>query len=128
VVLSRRLPADDDAPRTARTLMAQLHLAMGPLDGHRATDLDVAVSELVTNAVLHSGASEIELCLSLNESTVRIEVGDPGRSRFDWPPEGSTPADDNGGGWGLRLVATFTDRHGIDRRPNTVAWCELDLI
>jgi hypothetical protein len=32
-----------------------------------------------------------------------------------------------GGHWGLALVQQLCDRSGIDWRPSTVAWCEIDL-
>jgi anti-sigma regulatory factor (Ser/Thr protein kinase) len=96
---------------------------MGALDGQRRADLHVAVSELVTNAVVHGPSGEVSLHISLDGRTIRVEVADEGMQPFEWPevPEPSQT------GWGLALVRSFTDRCGIDRRPFTVAWCELDF-
>ena len=84
-------------------------------------DLLVAVSELVTNAVLHAG-SEIRLRVKARPSRVRIEV-------FDGSPHLPRPIGAEGvaaTGRGLRLVAELVDRWGAQADgEGKVVWCEV---
>jgi anti-sigma regulatory factor (Ser/Thr protein kinase) len=120
-VLAGTFATDADAPRGARSLVEEIPWSLD--DGTRA-DLHVALSELVANAVVHAPDGEIEVRILLEDDTVRIEVADEGTEPFDWPPE-ATP--DHATGWGLHMVKAFTDRCGIEHRPWTVVWCEVDL-
>ncbi|WP_411576904.1 ATP-binding protein [Streptomyces sp. SCSIO ZS0520] len=43
-----------------------------------AEDVQLVVSALLTNAVLHSGADEVTLTLRFIDGLVRIDVHDPG--------------------------------------------------
>jgi anti-sigma regulatory factor (Ser/Thr protein kinase) len=115
-----RLPTDHDAPRAARDAAADVLDRLGCGD-QRSEDLALAVSELVTNAVVHGPGGEIELCFTATTSMIRVEVCDSGATTFDWPPQ------EGGGHWGLGLVRIFSDRAGVDHAPTTVAWCEFDL-
>jgi anti-sigma regulatory factor (Ser/Thr protein kinase) len=91
--------------------------------GHaRAEDLALVVSELVTNAVVHGPAGELELRLEATPTMMlRVEVADGGTATFAWP------ADTVEGHWGLNLVNIFSDRSGVIRDPTTCVWCEFDL-
>jgi PAS domain S-box-containing protein len=84
-------------------------------------DLLVAVSELVTNAVLHAG-SEIRLRVRTLPSWVRIEV-------FDGSPHLPRTIGAEGvaaTGRGLRLVAELVDRWGAEAEGGgKVVWCEV---
>lgn len=82
----------------------------------------LAVSELVTNAVEHSAGSRIQVRVRVTRRTMRVEVSDAGTRPFS--PSGSPG--ESVRGRGLLLVDALTDRSGIDRRPNTVAWFEID--
>jgi anti-sigma regulatory factor (Ser/Thr protein kinase) len=117
-LVERRLRADQDAPRWARALATEIGRS---LDNHTAASLYLAISELVTNAVVHGPEDDVTVRLERSGATVRVEVSDAGVTAFD--PTGS-PRDRT---HGLEIVRAFTDRFGVDRRPNTVAWCELDL-
>ena len=85
----------------------------------------VMVSELVTNSVLHGGASErdqIELALAWRPDSLRVEVMDKG------PGFGASLADpDRQGGWGLQLVERMADRWGVIRTDATIVWFEMLL-
>jgi two-component sensor histidine kinase len=116
-----RLPSTIDAPRLARNAAADLLASLHIGDG-RADDLALVVSELVTNAVLHGADGRVELRLVATPSMIRVEVSDTGTDAFPWPKPGS-----HGRRHGLDLVTVFSDRCGVDRRPWTVTWCELDL-
>jgi anti-sigma regulatory factor (Ser/Thr protein kinase) len=120
-VMVRRLVTDEDAPRTARDLANRLLAHLGCGD-HRRDDLELVVSEMVSNAVLHGPPGEVEFRVVGTEDVIRVEVSDRGVEPFRRPSELS-PA----GHWGLGLVAEFSDRFGIERKPSTCVWCELDL-
>jgi len=116
----RRFPKDVDAPRGARALLEEISAGVSEGD---CADLNIAVSELVTNAVVHgSGMVTVRVCR--DSDAVRIEVIDDGGRPFAWP---EPPAVDHDGGWGLHVVETFTDRYGIDLEHSTMVWCEKDL-
>ena len=74
-----------------------------------AQALELAVSELVTNAVMH-GAGSIEVQLSAHGPEVRLEVVDEG----DGSPAVRDQRDDEYGGWGLRLVQELADSWGSE--------------
>jgi PAS domain S-box-containing protein len=84
-------------------------------------DLVIAVSELVTNAVLHAG-SGIRLRVLARPTRVRIEVFD------DSPHLPRTRGAEGVGvtGRGLRLVAELADRWGAEAEgEGKVVWCEV---
>jgi anti-sigma regulatory factor (Ser/Thr protein kinase) len=87
--------------------------------------LALLVSELVSNAVLHSDASEaseIELCArQLGQDAMRVEVIDQGSGFTPTPRDPSQPD----AGYGLHLVEMQTTRWGVDRRGGTRVWFEL---
>jgi serine/threonine-protein kinase RsbW len=117
-----RLVCDESAPAQARAAIRSLN-PRAPLIG----DAMLVVSELVTNAVRHSGCDatdHIELRAALLGSAVRIEVRDPGRTR-------SIPCvaieGDHFGGMGLRLVEALSDSWGAERGGEQVVWAEISL-
>ena len=119
-VFERQLTADEDAPRVARAMAREF--AVG-LDDHHAANLYLAVSELVTNAVLHAPGVGVIVRLLRTRWSIRLEVCDEGTDGFVWPDaelDGRRPH-------GLDLVQHFTDRCGVDSVPETVAWCEFDM-
>ncbi|MFF7457023.1 ATP-binding protein [Kitasatospora sp. NPDC008115] len=88
------------------------------------TDVVLLVSELVTNAVRHTGGPGT-LLLARGGSLLRIEVTDssprPPRSRRPRRPEDL-------GGLGLFLLARLTRRWGWYRHgPGKAVWCEVFL-
>ncbi len=87
--------------------------------------LTLLVSELVSNAVLHSDASEaseIELCArQLGQSAMRVEVTDRG-SGFAPVARDASQSD---AGYGLHLVEMQASRWGVDRHRGTRVWFEL---
>jgi anti-sigma regulatory factor (Ser/Thr protein kinase) len=107
------------APGEARRLVHDL-LAESPLAG-RSDDLELAASELVTNALLH-GRPPLEVVAWVNPRAARIEVHDasPLAPTFSLlEPSGMT-------GRGLLLVDAATDAFGVDPEPGgKVVWCEV---
>jgi anti-sigma regulatory factor (Ser/Thr protein kinase) len=121
--IARSLPLSARAPQSVRSLFDDLGagLPTSVLDGAR-----LVASELVTNAVKHSGLAEgtpIQVRIAVDPRRVRIEVCDQGqgfkRRRRD---REATPS-----GWGLHLVRKMSDRWGIQGNHRTVAWAEFDL-
>lgn len=81
-------------------------------------DLEVVVSELVTNAIRH-GRPEITLTLAVDGPRVRGEVVDHGPGM----PRPRTPADDEAGGRGLAIVQACTRRWGVTPLPDGHGKC-----
>lgn len=102
-------------------------LGMGT-DESLAETLVLLVSELVTNAVVHTGRPAVlrvllSGCLATGRGTVRIEVVDASGS----PPRRRPTHDEATGGRGLALVAGLADRWGWRQEgAGKRIWCELD--
>jgi anti-sigma regulatory factor (Ser/Thr protein kinase) len=122
--LDRELPASPEAAREARNALGELAAIVPP---DHFDDLRLLVTELVTNSLRHGhlGAGDaIRLVVQMEPSSLRVEVRDPG-SGFDVPAPPQTP--DMGAGWGLYLLGHIADRWGINGRPSTCVWFEMDL-
>ena len=95
---------------------------MGPVS---LATLTLLVSELVSNAVLHSDAppsSHILLCAHpLGKAGVRVEVTDQGSGFVPAPRD---PIQRHGG-YGLHLVDQQTTSWGVDRQGGTRVWFEM---
>src|SRR5436190_1520934 len=83
------------------------------------------LSELVSNAVFHSGlepSASVHLRVELTDQVLRVEVCDegPGFSREGRPAPGTDHH-----GWGLLIVERLTTRWGIQDPPVTTVWAEL---
>ena len=119
-----RLASTADAAAEARRAVEGLALALSP---RRHRDVQLLVSEVVTNAVRHAGLQtddRIRVTGCLHDGTVRVEVHDPG-SGFE--PREQDPDPARASGWGLFLVAELADRWGVERAdPGTRVWFEVD--
>ena len=94
---------EPDAVPRARRFTAQV------LEGHAAcSDAQLAVTELVTNALLHGEHPVLLRVLPLPHA-VRIEVHDAGRA----VPVQLRPSVDAMTGRGLALIATLASRWGV---------------
>ncbi len=113
------LRAVPDSAPVARAALRDL-IAGSPF-AERVDDGELALSELVTNAVLH-GRDPIVLRLVLGEHCLRVEVGDgspvsPSFSMLD--PTAVT-------GRGLMLISAASDRWGVEPHPQGKrVWFEL---
>ncbi|MFI8371350.1 ATP-binding protein [Streptomyces sp. NPDC085466] len=88
-----------------------------------AETLVLLISELVTNAVVHTGCPAVLRMLFAAEGGVRVEVAD----RSDRPPRPRHAAGEDTNGRGLELVDGLADRWGW--QPEGVGkriWCEVD--
>lgn len=123
-IIDLTLEPQPDAPaRARRALLALREMVDEGVWG----DVQLLVSELVTNSLLHAGLADedrIELAVRVNDRRVRVEVADPGGA-FALSPD-REDEDDGIGGWGLYLVEQLADRWGLDRGGATRMWFELD--
>ena len=114
-----RLAADPHVVATARRHAVEV--CRDILDARRCDDLELAVSELVTNAIRHGGAP-VTLSVEPHGSTVRVEVTD-GSPALTMPP---APAELEPGRRGLRLVSAVCRAwgwHQVD--GGKCVWCEI---
>jgi DNA-binding NarL/FixJ family response regulator len=114
------LPADLASVRRARWFTRD---RLEAWDGGMAvSDTLVVVSELVANALTHTG-SGCRLRLSFGVSAVRVEVVDDGSGT----PEPRPPSATREGGRGLHLIDALTTAWGIEMVPDggKVVWAEL---
>jgi anti-sigma regulatory factor (Ser/Thr protein kinase) len=85
------------------------------------------LTELVTNAVRHGGASDglpVEVAVTRSPRGVRIVVRDPGAG-FEWRGRETTSVREESG-YGLLLVDRMASRWGIVRGESaTTVWFEL---
>ena len=87
----------------------------------RVDDAVLAVSELVTNAVVHAG-TDCELVICAHPDAVRVAVRDFSASM----PVRQSPSADATGGRGLLLVAELSDDFGVDALDvGKVVWFSL---
>ena len=115
----RRLPPDPASPGAARRFAADVLAQWG--GDELADTVALLVSELVTNAVLHT-AADVELCLCLELELLRVEVVDEsGR-----PPERREADDEATSGRGLFIVDALADAWGVEPRgAGKAVWFEL---
>ncbi len=117
-----KLRCDVDAPAAARDAVRSL---VGPRPN--VSDAMLVASELVSNAVRHSGATEDELLtvmLKVDGGEMSITVVDPGRSGTVARPRGKP---DPSGGFGLRLVEELAIRWGASRADGHRVWAALPV-
>jgi serine/threonine-protein kinase RsbW len=118
------LPLDGRGPRAARTVVDGLRGRVAPAV---VDDAQLVVSELVTNAVRHSGVSDggaVVLCVELTGTMLRLEVRDPGRGGLIAP---RAPDLEDGGGFGLHVVRALSERWGLEQVAvgGTRVWAQL---
>jgi anti-sigma regulatory factor (Ser/Thr protein kinase) len=115
------LPCDDEAPGMVRDALessSETRWALG--------DAMLVASELVTNAVLHSGCSgdhPIKVEVRLQADRLLIMVRDPGLSGAD----ALARQNETGGGWGLTVVDELAQRWGTERGEDYCVWAEVAL-
>jgi anti-sigma regulatory factor (Ser/Thr protein kinase) len=121
--LALELTRNLEAPSVARAAM------MGRCDGFELDPslchtLVLLVSEVVSNAVLHSRGpvdAPIMLAATVTDTVIRVTVTDAGGG---FTPKSRAP-DTKHGGYGLYLVDKAAERWGVDRVGGTRVWFEL---
>jgi anti-sigma regulatory factor (Ser/Thr protein kinase) len=89
-------------------------------------NLELAVTEVFTNAVRHGGTdADIRLALTPKDGYMCVQVTDSGAGLV--PKPGAIGADDEGG-YGLFFVERLTRRWGVTRENSrTRVWFEVDF-
>jgi anti-sigma regulatory factor (Ser/Thr protein kinase) len=119
--LTLRLSGGSTAPARARSAVRSLDRTLADL----RDDVDLLVSELVTNSVLHADADHVELHAEASPSGVHIEVSDPGPG-FDKEGAKREPSIKGDGGFGLHIVEMVANRWGVERQRSAFVWFEID--
>jgi signal transduction histidine kinase len=109
------------APSRARTALRSLERTLGELKD----DVDLLVSELVSNSVVHVNADRVELHAAAGPDVVRVEVSDPGPG-FRPDEARREPSLTGEGGYGLNIVAIVANRWGATTNGDSRVWFEID--
>jgi anti-sigma regulatory factor (Ser/Thr protein kinase) len=120
-LLSIELACDRSAPAIVRTELSEVSDQTWPLD-----DVLLVASELVTNAVRHSGCHDthtLEVIVRLRHGRLLISVHDPGISGAAAEP--TEPKSTEPGGWGLRIIDELSEHWGAERPDGYRVWAEL---
>ena len=122
-MVSLHLPCDGHAPGKVREALAAVSA------GHPAFgDAMLVASELVTNAVRHSGAGgeeKLEVLISRRDDDLLISVLDPGTSGVAARTAG--PTDEGFGGFGLIVVQQLASQWGEERDGGYRVWARVPL-
>jgi len=107
----------------ARIALREAEFVDGLADGVRI-DLELLVSELVSNGVRHAHAEDLTLGVERVADCLRVRCWDDGPG-FEGPPR--PPSVIGQGGFGLMLVDRLADRWGVDRLApgGCCVWFEL---
>ena len=122
-ILALDLPCDPNAPRIVRDALHELDWL-----GWVLGDVTLVASELVANAVTHSGAQSgdtVQVRAELGDDHLRIAVHDPGRSGLVAHIRSGDP--ERGGGWGLLIVEQLSRQWGCETDGGQVVWAEVAL-
>ena len=118
MILQRQLPRDRTAVPAARALMREQFA--GKIGRRQLVDLELAVTELVANAVMH-GSGPIELRVELDDGTVRGQIIDQGEG---FEAELRERGAEEVGGRGLMIVGALSARWGVFEGSSHV-WFEI---
>ena len=98
----------------------------GRMAGDRLRDTELVVSELVSNAVLHSPrATVLEVWIGADAGSLRVEVSYAGERPPGAPPILPPPHSERGRG--LAIVDALADRWGACGDGVTQVWFEMDV-
>jgi anti-sigma regulatory factor (Ser/Thr protein kinase) len=127
MVFDCQLPGGPAAPRAARSLIRE---RLGPhLSAEEAFELELLITELVTNAVRHGGmrdGHEVHLVMGVSDDTVRVEVRDRGPGFARRPaPEARDHDLEDAGGFGLVLLDRFAREWGVDVEDGARVWADI---
>lgn len=116
-VLAAPFDAAADARRAVRAL---------PVGTATSETLELLVSELVANAVLHAGGDLVSLQITAHPDRVRLAVQDGGPGFAAPPVDRADPL--TAGGRGCRIVDVLSDAWGIESdEGGCTMWCELGM-
>jgi anti-sigma regulatory factor (Ser/Thr protein kinase) len=117
------LVAEPVAVRHARAWLSTLASAL--IDEARRADLELVLTEIVTNAVRHGAAGgRLVVAATPKPEFLCVQVTDEGPGLV--PRPGAMASDENGG-FGLFIVERLTRRWGVTRENrHTRVWFEFD--
>lgn len=116
------LPSRPESAATARRLAQVVVLRQWGLTPKMTEDAVLLVSELVGNAVRHTGARVFGLRMRRRRGWIRVEVRDPSRGLPCLMPVQELDVS----GRGLFLVDKLSDRWGVDLLPRgKTTWFEM---
>ncbi|MFF0364701.1 ATP-binding protein [Streptomyces fungicidicus] len=119
------LPSRPESAATARRLVQVVVLREWGLTPALTEDAVLLVSELVGNAVRHTGARVFGLRMRHRRGWIRVEVRDPSRGLPCLMPV----QDMDVSGRGLFLVDALADRWGVDLLPRgKTTWFEMRVL
>jgi anti-sigma regulatory factor (Ser/Thr protein kinase) len=121
--LELRLRREQTAPAQARAAVSEWCEPLA-LPTARLQALVLLVSEVVSNAVLHSTApadSSVTLTAQLDGENVRVRVSDAGGGFEPRPRDPARLSD----GYGLFLLDKIASRWGVEDSRSTSVWFEL---
>jgi anti-sigma regulatory factor (Ser/Thr protein kinase) len=121
--VAREFPATLHAARDVAEVLAPLAQDLGP---ELSADLRLLATELVANAVRHTGVADgsLEVRVRLTGDVVHLSVADDGPG-FP-PPEKPVTLPEGPGGWGLYLVDQCAARWGTEHGDRHLVWLELE--
>lgn len=116
-----RLPAQRSSVSTARVRVSD-RLRQWGVCGETLDDAILVLSELFTNAVVHTDSNEITCRLCGGAERLYLAIADQGRATADHDPR-----DPDEGGRGLLLVGALAERWGVarDHSHGRVVWAIL---
>lgn len=116
------LPSRPESAAAARRLAQVVLLRQWGLTPRMTEDAVLLVSELVGNAVRHTGARVFGLRMRHRRGWIRVEIRDPSRGLPCLMPVQETDVS----GRGLFLVDKLSDRWGVDLLPRgKTTWFEM---
>ncbi|KOG64187.1 ATP-binding protein [Streptomyces rimosus] len=120
-----RMPSRPESALTARRLTHSVLLGRWSLSPQLTEHAVLLVSELVGNAVRHTGARTFGLRILRRRGWIRIEVRDPSRGLPCLMPVHEMDIS----GRGLFLVDKLSDRWGVDLLPRgKTTWFEMRVL
>ncbi|MDX3763027.1 ATP-binding protein [Streptomyces sp. AK02-04a] len=120
------LRAEPQSVSVARACAADALRMWGiDLDSDVVATARLLVSELFTNAVIHSDASMVELALTVSGTTLHVEVADNGTPPPELPEISASAVDEHGRG--LLLVRELAESWGRLEGRRTGVWIDLSL-
>ena len=117
------LPSDFRAAHAARQSLNALE---SYVPDETIQDVNLLVSELVTNSVKHASLMSddaIEVDANPTQDGIRVEVTNPGRGELTNKVQRRNAES----GWGLLLVTKIASRWGVTTNGSTLIWFEIDL-
>jgi anti-sigma regulatory factor (Ser/Thr protein kinase) len=111
-----------NAPAEARAGISQLQAV---LSRHAFSDLQLILSELVTNSARYGPGDPIKVSIRYDGDEVTGGVSDRSGGKVPLPADAATPPGAGSiGNWGLPMVDRLTDGWGLEDRDQTI-WFRL---